>query len=238
MGVQILPSPPPQTDEYVPGLGRLYAPDKRDRKFEIPQVIVREARDVPSRYWIPGKLQDQGATSQCVAFSTVGLLLASPHRQNPHISARGIYDWCQQNDEWPGTNYEGTSTRAGMRWLVENGYCSRYEWGRSSDQMMAHIAARGPCLAGTDWTVDMFEVDEAGYVRATGWPVGGHQYLVIGGSRVRRDPVTGAKGAFRIRNSWGSWGDKGNGQAWITFDDMDQLLSQQGDCAMPVEIKR
>src|SRR5215207_9216288 len=110
----ILDTPPPQTPVFVPGIGRLAAPDPRDRRFEVSREMVREYADVPYRYWIPGAVLDQGSTSQCVAYSTVAALLCSPIRQPPHVTIEAVYQWCQQHDEWPGEDYEGTSTRACM----------------------------------------------------------------------------------------------------------------------------
>lgn len=230
--------PPPQTPEYIPARGRLAAADPRDAKHEIPRAVVREAKEVRRRYHQPGPMLNQGQTPQCVAFSTCRMLRGSPVRQVPHLSEAEIYAWCQRHDEWPGEAYAGTSTRASMRWLKENGYISEYQWARDAEGLFAHILTRGPALIGVNWYPGMDDVDEAGYLRVTGVCQAGHQVMIGGADRDRIDPVTGKPGAFRGYNTWGAnWGDVG-GAFWLTAADMERLLAEDGDGALPVELKR
>lgn len=219
------------------GLGRIRQPeDPRDYPVSISP---RKMAAVPDyRYWIPGAVLDQGDTPQCVEYSGRTTLLCSPVKQNPPDPFGSIYNWCQNNDEWPGTDYEGTSVRALMKWLKANGYISSYEWATNVDQMHAHIATRGPAVVGTDWWLDMFMPDRHGYIRPGNYVVGGHAYCIRGSNRRRVDPgIRKPVGAFRKRGTWGvNWAD--HGEAWISFPDMQRLIDADGEIALPVEIKR
>jgi|SRR5215207_7449364 len=203
-----------------------------------PAKLLTAARKLDYHYWPAGDLQDQGDTPHCVEYSGRGLLEASPIRNQAEPIPRGsIYSWCQRNDEWEGESYEGTSVHALMKWLKANRYVSSYEWAKSIDEVHAHLMTRGPVVAGTTWTSDMSYVDEFGYARFTGTNYGGHAYMIRGGNRLAVDPVTRTKGKRKIRNSWGiKYGEAG--EAWITDDDIQKLIEDYGEMALPIEVKK
>jgi C1A family cysteine protease len=82
----------------------------------------------------------------------------------------------------------------------------------------------------------MSYIDEFGYARFTGTNYGGHAYLIRGGNRLARDPVTRTLGKGKLRNSWGDVYGEG-GEAWITYKDIQALIDDYGEMALPIELK-
>jgi hypothetical protein len=199
--------------------------------------LLSAARNLDYRYWTAGDLQDQGNTPHCVEYAGRGLLEGSPERnQTEHIPRGSIYAWCQDNDEWPGNAYEGTSVHAIMKWLKDKGYVKSYEWAETVSELHAHLMTRGMAIAGTVWTRNMSYVDEFGFARFSGTNYGGHAYLIRGGNRLALDPVTRKPGKAKIRNNWGlDYGEAG--EAWVTYADLQNLIDDYGEVALPIELK-
>lgn len=217
----------------LPALGRRYAPDPNDRKFLIPRRSVAAAA-VHSRYWTSRGVLDQGATSMCVAFAGGKYLTSSPV-MNKLPALPSLYRECQQNDEWPGENYDGTSVRALFKVLKKRGLVTEYQWAFDAETVINHILLKGPVVMGTTWTRDMFMPDEKGYITFTGPNEGGHAWLLIGANRRRRNP-DGTRGAVRMINSWGKgWGDEG--RAWLTFPTLQKLIEDYGEACVANEIR-
>lgn len=62
----------------------------------------------PVSWWL---WHNQVSEGICVSEAVVrAMALLNRKRYQP----RPVYDWAQRNDEWPGTDYEGTSVRAGL----------------------------------------------------------------------------------------------------------------------------
>lgn len=220
------------------GLGRLAIPDENDKRFMLPQWLA-EAENISHRYHMSiGPVLDQGGTSECVIYSGDKLLTTHPVCNKTFGSGpvrTRIYKEVQELDPWPGTDYDGTSVRAMMKWLQRKGLITRYEWAHSLEPAIAHLLAKGPLAMGTVWTVDMFMPDRYGYIYPGGKEAGGHAYLALGCNVKKKNP-DGTVGAIQCLNSWGrNWGL--NGRFWITFKDMEQLITQYGEAGTPTEIK-
>lgn len=217
--------------------GRRFAPDARDKQFQIPRTTVPAG--VTQRTWFTRDVFDQGYSSECVAYAGVGWLVAGPVRNIKEPPGfRELYLDCQRNDEWPGEEptYEGTSVRSLMRVLRRRGYMSEYRWAWSLEPIVNHVLATSPTVWGTNWYSGMMEIDADGFLSAKGELVGGHAYLVIGANRSKACP-DGSKGAIRIINSWSrNWGDKG--RAWLSFNDAAKLLAEDGEAATATEVTR
>jgi C1A family cysteine protease len=217
-------------------LGRIHAPDERDARFLLSRP--REASAIETRYWITGKgtPNDQGSTSQCVAYAWNHWLSASPVR-NQQVSHQELYDECQKNDEWPGEDYDGTSVRAGAAALKRRGLISEYRWAFDLETALAHLFAVGPLVVGTDWYMGMFQADKNGFISPGETEVvGGHGWFILGGSRIKKCP-DGSVGAARMLNSWGpGWEDKG--RAWISFKDLNRLIQADGEICAAIEVRR
>jgi hypothetical protein len=202
-------------------LGRDFFADERDTDYTIP----KRASTRMKRYWKDDKVfLNQEQTPACVGHAWGHWLIDPPIQQfmNPH----GIYEIAQHFDEWEGTDYNGTSVRAGAKVLKSLGFISEYHWTWDVETMLAVVLDIGPVVVGTHWYDSMWGVDEYGYLKPSGNIVGGHAYIVNGADR--------RKHCFRIKNSWGRrWGIEG--RAYITFQDMARLISENGEVCLAVE---
>lgn len=223
----------------TPGHGLILGAAKvwEEEDHKPNKKLLTAARNIDYRYWAAGDLQDQGNTPHCVEYAGRGLLEGSPERnQSEHIPRGSMYAWMQDNDEWAGNNYDGTSVHALMKWLKMKGYVKSYEWAETVEQLHAHLMTRGMAVAGTTWTQYMSYVDEFGFARLGGANYGGHGYIIRGSNRLAIDPVTRMKGKFKLRNSWGlDYGE--GGEAWVTHHDMQELIDDYGEVALPIELK-
>jgi hypothetical protein len=186
--------------------------------------------------WSSAGVLDQGATPHCVGFTGYNWLRAGPvtNRKLPFTPA-DLYNWAQMQDEWPGTNYDGTSALGLMKALKERGYVTEYRWALDIETIFAWLITSGPLLMGSWWYMDMSIVDKMGFIQPTGEQQGGHEYLLIGADRDKSCP-DGTKGAIRMINSWGTgWGQQG--RAWISRAHLESLLRNEGDCCSATEVK-
>lgn len=214
-------------------LGRLIAHDVRDLKYPLRAVIApaQTVADVKVKYW-PGNdyWGNQGDVSACCGFSAVHLLHSSPityKKKIPVYNPIDLYLEAQKVDEWEGENYEGTSVRAVMKVLQAAGYIESYHWASSLLALRTAVKS-SPVVCGTGWYEDMFFPDKSGKIKIGGSLAGGHAYLI--------DGINENKEIFRIKNSWGrSWGRKG--YAYISFEDMQRLMSEEGEICLAIEKK-
>lgn len=218
------------------GLGRVKNFDDRDYNFTLPRPHTLKGLPVRKYWWPDEKAWDQGATSECVAYSGSRLLVAGPVT-NDAIECNKLYRECKEVDEWPGDEYEGTSVRALMKVLKRRGLIESYHWTWEVNTIVEHLMSVGPLVVGTTWHLDMFMPDKWGYIAPTGPPVGGHAYTIIGVNRGKKHPLTGHEGALRVLNSWGpNWGE--DGRAWLSFAHMQRLLDDYGEACVVKEIDR
>lgn len=231
-------------------LGRIHAPDSND--YPLRAMMPRGAIVVVSRTWSFSFKPhlDQGAVSACVGFSATNLLLASPvisgarkagvttiGGKSPAEYALDAYHIAQTVDEWPGENYEGTSVRAGQKVLQAQGRLKNYYFAATADEARDFVIQFGPCIFGTVWKERMFTPDAHGYLIPEGEDAGGHAYLILGYSKPRD--------AFRVLNQWWlpdpntgklvEWG-QGN-RAWLKREHANMLITSDGECACPTELK-
>lgn len=229
------------------GTGRLYIEDERDWPLRSADLRPETEEDQESlnrgwRYWWQdGWWGDQGRTPQCVAYSWLHYVEDGPtthapktpqrnaqHRSGALYDAVTMYNWCQRNDQWPGENYDGTSVRAGAKYLQAQGRISQYRWAGNIDELTRAVLTAGPVVVGTLWTRSMAFPDEEGFISVgdTSGQLYGHAYLING--------VNLNENKARIKNSWGrDWGDDGN--AWIALDELEWLINQDGEACLAIE---
>lgn len=214
-------------------LGRNATNDSRDVLYPMKAVIPKGAPESHYKYyWNNGWWGNQENTPQCVAYSWIHLLEDGSVTQNarpaPILDPVSLYNECQQNDEWAGTAYDGTSVRAGAKVLQAKGFIKEYRWGYSIDELIQCILKVGPAVIGTNWYYNMFFPNSKGEIFPKGDYMGGHAYLVNG--------VNVKKKIFRIKNSWGKeWGK--NGSATISFKDMEFLISKGAEICVATEVR-
>jgi hypothetical protein len=232
------------------GLGRVHVADERDAKYPMQAVVpAKTARTF--RYWNANRWWgDQQGTPKCVPYSWAHWAerpsnMITPWRSNgghvydrnqrkyvfagqrPVFDIDAGYDWMQLNDYWPGTDYDGTSVRAGAQYLQRQGLISNYYWGYDVGTVIRAVLEQGPVVLGTAWRMDMFTPRLSdGMISATGEDAGGHAYLLDGVNTTHR--------FFRIKNSWGrNWGRYGF--ARISFDDVQDLIDDYGEACIATQ---
>ena len=195
-------------------LGRKYAPDPLDMRYAMSMVGVFARLDTLRRFmpWRWGRIYNQGGLDKCpgehglgscVGQSVSAALRAAPYMRED-VTPCEIYRGAQEHDEWPGTDYEGSSVRGGLKYAKLKGYITSYHKLTSISAVEAWLSSRrgGPVVAGSDWYTGMFYPDKKGYIEPTGSVEGGHAYALRW--------VSPASGDFLVPNSWGTeWGQKG-----------------------------
>lgn len=233
------------------GLGRREAPDSRDRDF--PMRAVPRLLDEPMQHfryhYANGWWGNQGNYPHCVAYAWLHWLEDGPITQpiTPHghpvsvLPPLPFYNRCQENDEWPGTNYDGTSVRAGAKVAQEEGFIESYYWGFDALTVFRAILNGFPVVMGTWWRENMWETDEEGMVRYSGAYEGGHAWEANGGWIPRgltiRQALQQDVGYIRGKNSWGrGWGH--NGHFYMSLKDFDAAIREDGEACIATEIRK
>lgn len=217
--------------------------DFRDQLF-VPTLV-----DVPARKPLVDyqdlklPILDQGDEGACTGFALAAVchyLLKSVRGStwaNKQVSARMLYVMAKRYDEWPGTEYDGSSARGAMKGWHKHGVCSERLWNnrtgsakkarRSVDHLTstrAEQAARTPLGAyfrvnHKDLVAMHAAINEVGVLFATclvheGWMEVGDNGLVhesskqLGGHAFMI--VAYDSDGFWIQNSWGAnWGKDG-----------------------------
>lgn len=216
------------------GLGRLPSKDERDKLFPIRALLQKVTPTVrTSKYWYAnGFWGNQGDTSECVGYSLTHWLEDGPCTQKgvcPIVPPADVYSVAQDLDEWDGKDYDGTSVRGGAKALQQLGFISAYHWTDDLPTMIDTLLNLSPLVIGINWYDQMFYPDSKGIIKVGGEMAGGHAIKV--------DGVDTVKKLFRLKNSWGrDWGKKGF--CYLSFDDMERLVKEDGEVMVATEIKK
>lgn len=211
-------------------LDRLPEFDARNFQHPITALLPLEAKYKPRSYtWRCKSWLDQGQEGACVGFAFTHELAARPAEviglENDH--ARKVYKTAQTLDIWPGENYEGTSVLAGAKAIMQlypKAY-QGYKWAFNMNEVIQTLGYFGPIVLGINWYTGMFSPDADGYIKVKGSIAGGHAILA--------NAINVRKERIHLRNSWGKdWGK--NGGCYISFSDLERLLSENGDACVPV----
>ena len=216
------------------GLGRLAQKDDRNTHYALPLIGVPPT--IRHRYWSGAEVLDQGDTPQCVGYAGFGWLRGGPVINKPPFTPTELYHMAQEYDEWPGTDYDGSSTLGLMKALKAKGYIGEYRWAYDAQTLVAWLLNKGPVLVGTNWYMDMFTPNvHNGFMEVSGTLAGGHEWRIIGADLDKHCPDASI-GAVRMVNSWGyGWAD--HGRAWLSIKDLDKLIKDNGEAVTALEIK-
>jgi hypothetical protein len=224
-------------------LGRHIDHDSRSRHFtvEVPSRIVERSVIWPHNT----PVLDQGRTSGCTGNAMAQLLnckLFAPCREGrislTEADALSLYSLATHLDGFGPDQYypptdSGSSGLGVAKAAIQLGYIDTYQHAFTLEQLQAGIQNQ-PVITGTSWTSSMFNPNpETGFITVgainDSTVQGGHEYLIQG--------IDYEKQAIVMLNSWGnSWGGGGGlqpGQAYISFTDYTNLLSDQGDVVIP-----
>lgn len=217
--------------------GRIFKEDKRDNEFPVSDYISPRLPKIPKKnWWADGWHGNQGTTPFCVVYAWSHWFEDGPVIQNvvlgrekPIFNTKTFYDACQVRDQIPGTNYDGTTVRAGAKILKELGVIEEYRWAFSIDDVINAVTYLGPMVVGTMWYSRMTSPSsDRAIISPKGRSEGGHAYMING--------IDNDNEMFRIKNSWGkNWGK--NGQAFISFKNFEKLLHDQGEACVAFQRK-
>ncbi len=207
---------------------RLVDFDPRSKKYPIRGFTpVKKDR---SYTWRCHTYLNQGSEGACVGFGITHELMARPAEVpslDEQYAKKQIYWPAQKVDPWEGGSYpnaypfyEGTSLLAGVKIAQSYGWFESYRWAFGINDLILGVGYNGPAVLGVAWYEGMREPDELGYIHVTGEALGGHCILC--------KAISVKKQRFTLHNSWGTaWGK--NGDCYISFDDMQKLLSGNGE---------
>jgi hypothetical protein len=206
------------------GLGRRVEFDEKSRDFPVRTLMV--ALKPRSYTWYCDARLDQDDVGACVGFSWAAELAARPIPVRGMTNASGLlfYRAAQALDGYDD-NEEGTSVLAGAKAVHNAGHIPEYRWGFGLNDTLVAISHGGPGVFGLNWYEGMNEPDKYHEIHPTGRLLGGHAILGKGVSITRN--------RVRLHNSWGrEWGDYGD--CYISFDDLDRLLGEDGEFCIPL----
>jgi hypothetical protein len=223
------------------GFGRRRrVPDLRDHLHLARTRLMQDA--IPLRttgrwHWKTGPVLDQGDNPHCVAYAFKSLLEASPVRQEGTLTAVQLYKRAQELDEWPGTDYEGTSVRGGAKAVQEEGALPEYLWSFDVPTTTVWVLNKSPVVIGIVWPDSMMDPYKDDFLKVEGDLVnaGGHSVIFTGVDTEIRCPDD-SRGAYRIQCAWTrKWAN--NGRAWLPFNGAKILFAEAGEVCMPTEAR-
>lgn len=204
-----------------------------ERSLTFPSSALVGSAPLVSRRWLSHHdALNQGQEGECVGHGWAGAVCADP--QHEHIgravldnpTAEALYEQAQRNDGSPPDEQSGASVLGGAKAAQQADLIASYTWALSLDDTLAALSAHGPVVLGVNWYTGMFDTDSAGFIAPTGKVEGGHCVVARG--------ISVANEYVLVRNSWGkAWGSLGDCK--LHWADLDRLLHEQGEAAVPVK---
>lgn len=197
----------------------------------LPTTVARVERTLLLPYSYRPKY-NQGNEGACVGFASSWMMSILNRR---FYDAPFLYHEAQKIDEWEGTDYSGTSVRAGMEVLrsighrflhrhkhehapmIEDGI-SEYRWATTVDEVRTCLAAGVPVTLGVDW---MSSFDNPKQKSNGSWWIGeGDLGTVRGGHAICCYAASDRRQAVKLTNSWG----KPYPLVYLPYTALQQLL--------------
>jgi hypothetical protein len=225
----------------VPGkpLGRHKMTDSRSAAYPF-----RPARQVPvtDKVWTRhAPILDQGEIGSCEGNDEVGCAATSPfyetlpagHAALDEALALRVYALATTLDPYPGTftypppggQDTGTDSTSASKAATKLGLFSGYLHAADLNATLQGLMAGAVSLA-FDWYEGMDDPASDGGVEIAGSIRGGHALCSRQIDEYRR--------RVWLDNSWGDWGL--NGRCYLTWDQLDELLSTGGECVVPTPL--
>lgn len=209
--------------------------DPANRAWPAAGVLFADDAPLLEKAWRRGLPYDQGKTSSCVGQTGKGLLNTAPnsaaipyYRRHAYDAITDLYAGAQQYDEWPGTDYDGTSSRGLAEYLRATNRLTEYRWAFGVDDVLRTLSHAGPVGLGIYWRTGLDTPDARGLVHYDGPIRGGHEIEAIG--------IYPDVEEIELINSWGpAWGVGANpdsayrGRCRLSFPDLDAALTDDGD---------
>ncbi len=216
---------------YATGL-RFDPYDPRDLLFVAPPRVLPSRLDHREE---ATRVRDQGKEGSCTGHALVAaaeLLYWRKLGSPPDFSERWAYEKARIHDEWPGTDYEGSSLRGAVKGWLKEGLCEETSWpyvpaapgeplpGAPANAVQYPLGKYERCLGleNMKHAIHHRGVIIVGASIHRGWfetvgreeipfdpkkkQVGGHAFALVG--------YDDARSLFWVKNSWGeSWGTGG-----------------------------
>jgi hypothetical protein len=174
----------------------------------------------------PPIVLDQGRIGSCTGNATVDVLNCLGHNYDEKVAV-AIYTWATHHDGIPGAYPKedtGSTGLAAAKAAKHFGLLKSYRHAFGTDHTLGALMLQ-PVMIGIPWYEGMFDPDGDGFLSVTGGVAGGHEIAIIGYDATDK--------YVTFLNSWGpTWGE--NGTAKVHVNDLDRLLSEQGDCTVPL----
>ena len=213
------------------GLGRVPSPfDKRDYNLDwfIPKIGLKISL-IKERNWLFPLTEalDQGETPHCVGFGIADFGINLPTFTNyTNDDGDRFYYMCKELDNEPLAE-TGSNLRSAAKVMKNLRRISSYAFANTLAQVKYWLLNKGPLIAGTIWTEEMFTPNTFNVLNIGGNVVGGHAYLL---NEWTKNNYIG------IQNSWGSsWGI--GGKAYISVENFEKIFRQGGEVLTSVELE-
>lgn len=218
-------------------LGRNVRHDSRSLSFRVQPRSLGELTSIRHKRYIP--ILDQGQIGSCTGNAGTGVLGSGEFWNDLKIQhilsdtdavadeqfALNLYGKATLIDPWEGsyppvdTGSDGLSI---AKILQQEGYISGYLHAMSLEETLTALAVQ-PIMVGTVWRDNMFSPTPDGRLVITGDVAGGHEYEL--------DELDVENKRVWLPNSWSDrWGIQG--RAYLSWDDLDALLHEDGDCTV------
>jgi hypothetical protein len=197
----------------------------------VKTVGAPKLRVLPYRL---GPTLDQGDYPACTGTGFRHLVNAAPVMMDPKkgVTWLQFYYGAQENDEWEGNDYEGSSVRGVFKFAQQQGYLKSYVFADTMDVARKFIRdGYGTIEAGTNWYAEMSRpVNGVIPTIRSRTPIGGHAYHLAWTFLKGDKPIKMPKSMAGLDLSLydviqQSWGDNANWPGAFTF------MGQQG-CAL------
>ncbi|WP_141726028.1 C1 family peptidase, partial [Actinacidiphila rubida] len=224
-------------------LGRHVQHDPRSRAYAVSEDLLPSTyTSAVHRVRIP--VLDQGDLGSCTGNAAEAFAGTDPLYDaiSTQVTARptgdpvadekqavALYSAATRLDDVRG-NYPPTDTGstgvAVAKAAQKAGLISGYQHAFSLDTALKALAV-SPLIIGVNWYEGFDQPDANGHVKISGSVRGGHEFLLYG--------IDATNGVVLARNSWStSWGVQGTFS--FSFDDLGQLLSEDGDATLFVPV--
>ena len=220
--------------------------DFRDEMFAPTLVDVPAKLDRRRFKRLGLPVLDQGEEGACTGFALATMVhyllktVSGSNWDGTQVSSRMLYVMAKRYDEWPGTDYEGSSARGAMKGWHKHGVCTRRLWPKDPNAQAANRftslraadAARRPLGAyyrvnHKDLVAMHAAISEVGVLFATSLVHEGWDAVGRSGNIGMSDEVLGGHAfiivgydtdGFWLQNSWGPrWG--ASGFAHLSYSD-------------------
>jgi hypothetical protein len=212
-------------------LGRHIVHDPRSRDF--PAKKAREIVSVTHSQRTPAVLPlDQGEVGSCTANAAEAAILLEPFASKVNLQHAGeplAIDFYHDETElhphdgiYPPADPGGSGLWI-AKVLKNRGLIKSYSHAFGLDHALRALV-KAPCIFGIDWYSSFDSPNSAGLVeiKPRARIDGGHEICAFG--------IDAVKKLVWFWQSWGKWGYKNSGTFCMSFDTLDRLLKNQGDC--------